>query len=794
MRLCAHRCRYAVGRGARRATSGGAHAEQRRCFVDAPIAEEAVVSGMTVPTAAAAAAVVGEPAPGDVGASYAYPLDVGRASFKLYGESATFANEDANRLFSSARVHSYDPAVLFNDLRLQEVHHELLQPAAGLGATGASDASLATTDHDAALQSAEEEENDAVMRSSRNKQGAAGAAAMAAAMLDSRRAADGIAMVPNHPLPVVFPRPDGLPPPLRFIKKFGPGGARQARTGKRTRQAKQASTDEAEATMHGEVMECDRRVESHSLQHSIAWRVQLLDEHRKPVPVKTFQHFRETSDVLPRRVMQGLSESGFTRPTLLQAAAIPQLMRGRDVVGVAPDGSGTTVAYAVPSMAVLVKVKAEEAAAAEQEMAARAREEDGAGGSPLDDARGTSAAAAAEVVEVVEVVACPIVVVLCTTRQTVLRTAAMYSSLAGEDFRLVAAYRSADSDEEAEQRAVMRRKRGCDVLVATPARLTTLVRDGVVSLHRTHVLAVDKTNHLLAADPTPDGRSTLQHVEDVMRAVRDNDVAHQLSLWCDEVGPSIEALVRKYMSPLTVTVMVTREEQTNVNVRQILYPLPSRDDRLKAIQQLYDQRTILKRDQVVVYCAYRETAEDVTRELTRMLSAPSSMVRCVHSGLRSRKRLELLKAFQHGDIRILVGTDVATKQLDVEELEHVIHYDLPAFTEVYMQRVHQVGRSGRQGTSHTFLTPGDARVPTIARFVEKQTGHAVNDVIRSMIADVEAAGGGEDSWDTPVLRKHNHTMANTKWRVRGRREMRQQVESLSGVVSESDKRPVGQTT
>lgn len=502
--------------------------------------------------------------------------------------------------------------------------------------------------------------------------------------------------------------------------------------------------------------------------------------------------------------MQGLTNSGFLRPTLLQAASIPQLMRGRDVVGVSPDGSGATVAYAVPSIAVIVKVHAAEVAAEAERVARLAADEGGAreaaGRDTVAAAAHDGAASTASTAEAPSpssvtadgALAQPVVVVLCTTRQTVLRTAAMYGSLAGEEVRLVAAYRTSDSEEEEEQCQAIRRKKGCDVMVATPARLTTLMRAGLVSLQRTHVLVVDKTNHLLAVESAADGRQAVQHVEEIMHAVKENGVAHQFSVWCGEVVPSIESLVRRYMSPLSVTVMVTREEHTNVNVRQILYPLPSRDDRIKAIQQLYDQRTILKRNQVVVYCAYRETAEDVARELIKALSAPASMVRCVHSGLRARKRNEVLKAFQHGDIRILVGTDVATRRLDVEELEHVIHYDLPAFSEVYMQRVNQVGRFGRQGTSHTFLTPGDARVPLIAKFVEQQTGHALNDEIRKMVADIEATGG-EDSWDTPVLRMQNHAVSNTKWRVRGRREMRQLVESLSGIVSESDRRPVGHT-
>ncbi|KPA75886.1 putative mitochondrial DEAD/DEAH box helicase [Leptomonas pyrrhocoris] len=767
----------------------------RRTFVDTPMPDEAVVSGMSMPNVAAPPATpMGDPSSDSadgLGSSYAYPLDVSNAAFKLYGEPNTFGAGDANRIFSSAKIHSYDPTILFNDLRLQDVRSTEVNGTGGFsgagggGSGGADTASTAAVDAEAATRQAEDEANNAEMRSGRNKQVAGGAAAMAAAMLDSRRAVDGIALVPGHPLPVVFPRPDGLPPPLRFVKKFGPGGAQKTRAGKRLRQAKAESEEDTDAAMYGEVMESEGRVESTSLQHSIAWKVQVLDEHHKPAPVKPFQHFREAADVLPHRVMQGLEDSGFSRPTLLQSAAIPQLMRGRDVVGVSPNGSGTTVAYAVPSIAVLVKVKAAEKG--DTAVADKAKSSSPGG----DAAAGGSSTVAQEQPEepAAAVVAHPIVVVLCPTRQTVMRTAAMYVSLTGEDVRLITAYRST-AEEEEKQRAAIQKKNGCDVLVSTPARLHALLRDGVVDVDNTHVMAVDKANEILEAAPTPDGVSMREHLEFVLKKTKDNRVAHQLSVWCSEVVPAVESMVHRYMSPLAVTVMVTREEHTNVNVRQILYALPSKEDRIKAIQRLYDTRAILKRHQVVVFCAYRETAEQVAADLIKALAAPSSMVKFVHSGLRARRRNEVLKSFQHGDIRILVGTDVATKRLDVEELEHVIHYDLPASTEIYMQRVSQVGRSGRQGTSHTFLTAGDARVPLIAKFVEKQTGHALSEETRAMIRDIEASGG-EDSWDTPVLRLQNHAASNTKWRVRGRREMRQQVESLSGFLSESDKKPLG---
>lgn len=700
-------------------------APQRRRFVDAPVGDPV---GMEVPVAAGS--------PLDLGASaapeaneYTYPLDGADTPFKLYGENQNYANDAANRIFASAKTQSYDPSVLYSDLRLQDP-----QAAAATGAEAeglaAANAAVGPGGVNAPpagmLAKGGEGENDAVMREGRDKQGAAGAAVVAAAMLETRRGADaGVPMVPGHPLPVVFPRPDGLPPPLRFIKKFGPGSASLARSRQRQRRQKDDSED-LDKLMYGEVMETDGKIEGHSIKRSIALQVRVLDEHRRLTKVRQFQHFREVSDALPERVLQALVTSHFTMPTLLQSAAIPQLMAGKDVIGVAPNGSGKTIAFCVPSLSVLVKVMST--------------------GDPRP--------------AVANGVSSPLVLVVCPTRETVQRTAAMYSSLIGEDVRVVSAYVSAtERDAERQEQEL---KDGCDVLVVTPKRIHQLLEAGKVRLDCVHFLAVDEAEKIF-------DQGLEKELKEAMELVKQNKIPHQVSIWAASMSPEVEDLAAHYTAPVTATVIVRREEATNINVKQILYPLPSREERMNTIKKLYERRVILKREQVVVYCVYKETAEAVAKELATALSAPSSLVKFVHSGLRSRKRNQILQEFKQGDVRILVGTDVSTKRLDVPDLEHIINFDLPATTDVFARRVSGVGRAGRQGMAHTFLCPGDARVPMIARFVEQQTGRTLSAEINKMIEDVSEKGG-EDDWSTPLIRFSDHAAAQSKWRVRGKRD------------------------
>ncbi|KAG5484150.1 hypothetical protein CUR178_07304 [Leishmania enriettii] len=234
----------------------GVGCAQCRGFVDVPIADEAVVSCLTRPDASSPDSTVEDnPTPSHAGSSYTHSLDVGKASFRLYGESAKYAADDPSRILFSASVHSYNPAILFSDLRLRGERHKSLSLSSDLGAGGAGDTPLPGGGPVAETRMSEDEESDAVTRSGRNKHGAV--------IYDSRRAADGIAIVPGHLLPVVFPRPDGPLPP--HLKKPTLGDVHKAGAGTRAHHLMCGSEEDLESIMRAEVMESQRCAESYSL-------------------------------------------------------------------------------------------------------------------------------------------------------------------------------------------------------------------------------------------------------------------------------------------------------------------------------------------------------------------------------------------------------------------------------------------------------------------------------------------------------------------------------------------------
>lgn len=472
-------------------------------------------------------------------------------------------------------------------------------------------------------------------------------------------------------------------------------------------------------------MQSDRFVEGDSLRKAFVIQARVPDEEHRITEARGFQHFSQLAETVPTLLLEGLERSGFSCPTVLQSAAIPLLMGGRDVMAIVPNGCGKTVAYAVPSLAVIFNVQQQQQ---QRVMLATAAEG----------------------------MAYPICLVLCSGREVALRVAAVYTSLGSDDVRVIAV----DAAKDAERQAAALQG-GCDVLVSTATRVQELRDAGCLSLRRVHDVVVDEPDKIFRqCDGVP--------LRGVLDVVRTNEVSARVSMWTATMTDDVRKITHQHMSPKQNTVMVWREEITALNAKHILYPLHSRDDRIDCLQHLYECRHILKRKQAVVYCSDKETAEKVSAEIASVLGAPSSLVKFVHSGVCSRRRAQVLEEFKRGHVRILVGTDMGTRQLDAPDLEHIIHYDLPVTADVFMLRVANVGRGARQGTSHTLLTPGDARVSPVARYIEHQTGQALSGDILRLVKDIEG-DGGDNEWSASLIRFNHRAVHRSLWRVRGRR-------------------------
>lgn len=735
----------------------------RRFFVDAPVDSAPPTldfgpgTGGTS-TLASSSSLVSD-------ADYVYPLDAAAQKITVYGELNSYSVDDSHRVISSNRLHSYDPSILSAELRLQDNWDGMpMEEKEDVGA-GKDGGKI---------------ENDAVMREGRNKQGAAGAAAVAAAVLESRRAVDGIALIPGHPLPVVFPRPDDLPPPLRFIKKFGPGGGRQTTSKGKRRPVKEdnPAEDEEDKGIYSEVLESDARVESHSFQKSFAFHVRVLDEHHRPTKVKGFHHFSDLNQSLPVEVQEGFSRANFSTPTLMQSVVMPLLLLNKDIICVAPPTSGCSFAIAIRALTVLYNYLSSEFSLRER-------------------ASGCTA---------------PIIMVICPTAEVVQRVSAAFRIIAGKEIEILRLVGGKDASKEEEQL----RQGKCHILISTPKLLSQTLSSQSIQLDQVQFIAgveVDKilklksdttsiemkndsTNHNTADSSRIRASTSIDHscktgipegsaeLENIFRVVHDKADHAQSSLWCHSLTNEVQEFAGKYLSCTNVNIVkVQKEEKIRANVRHILYAL-KQNERLDCIWKLYDSHAILKREQVLIFCLFKETAEYVAKELTKLLSAPSSIVRFLHRGVRTNRQQKIMKDFERGDCRILVTTDAVAKKLDVPDLEHIINYDLAPSVEVLSRRLHQVGQSGRTTMIHTFLVPEDSAVPLTAKFISEQTGKPLSPEIMQLVQQSESSGIG-DTWSTPVIRFRDQHWRGFRWRVSGTARYGSRFsKTASGVVEE----------
>ncbi|ESL06849.1 ATP-dependent DEAD/H RNA helicase [Trypanosoma rangeli SC58] len=426
---------------------------------------------------------------------------------------------------------------------------------------------------------------------------------------------------------------------------------------------------------------------------------------RNTVSVERLHSFAELEGSLPRWLLHGIQQSGYVKPTLVQSVAIPLFMEGRDVVGIAPTGSGKTVAFALPALAALAALPSPDH---------NSWGECHSGGG-VDDA----------------VTVDPRVLVLCPTRELVQQTRGVFSQLADDAVRVKGAFGGQDREQ---QLKFLRRWGGCDVLLSTPGRLCDFVEAGTVGLGRIDFLIMDEADRMLELGFAP-------QLEFIMSNVRKFKRPRQTTMWTATWNATVGGLSARFLRPERVFLEVDREHKMNTDITQKLYALQDPSQRIHAFVQLYEKAVISKRQQVLVFVNRKEEVEKLAEDLRTALRAPPELVGCMHGGMKQRRRENIMNSFKEGSIRILCATDIAARGLDVPELDHVINFDLPADADAYVHRVGRTGRAGRRGMAHTFIFSGDSRAPLIARFIAKQQGTVLSDEVLAIIHDVELYGG-----------------------------------------------------
>jgi len=241
------------------------------------------------------------------------------------------------------------------------------------------------------------------------------------------------------------------------------------------------------------------------------------------------------------------------------------------------------------------------------------------------------------------------------------------------------------------ERQISRLERGVQVLVGTPGRVLDLLRRGDLKLDHLRWLVLDEADEML----------NMGFIGDVETILSQTPPERQTAFFSATMSPSIRKLANKFLrSPLTITVEQPKAAPKQIN--QVGYRVSRGPDKPMILQQVLE---LEDPESALIFVRTRRTAA----QLTSQLQAAGYSVDEYHGDLSQPQRERLLTRFRQQQIRWVVATDIAARGLHVEDLSHVINYDLPENAESYVHRIGRTGRAGKAGTAISLVHALDRR-------------------------------------------------------------------------------------
>jgi ATP-dependent RNA helicase DeaD len=255
-------------------------------------------------------------------------------------------------------------------------------------------------------------------------------------------------------------------------------------------------------------------------------------------------------------------------------------------------------------------------------------------------------------------------------------------------------------------RQINRLKRGVDIVVGTPGRMLDLIRKEILDLSGVRFLVLDEADEMLS----------MGFIEDIEAILSQTPETRQTALFSATLPAPVRHLADQYMhAPEAIT--VNPRQLTVANTEQRYYVVRE-TDKLAALTRLLEtERT----SSVLVFARTRAGAA----ELAEALFERGFQADALHGELTQQARETILGRFRRGQITTLVATDVAARGLDIEDVSHVVNYDLPLDPEYYVHRIGRTGRAGKSGVAITLVTPKERwRLRKIEKYTRSSITYA----------------------------------------------------------------------
>jgi len=337
-------------------------------------------------------------------------------------------------------------------------------------------------------------------------------------------------------------------------------------------------------------------------------------------------------------IAKALESEGYTKPTPIQEKAIPVLLERKDLLGCAQTGTGKTAAFAIPILQILHQDELYK--------------------------KGPAGIKA---------------LILTPTRELAIQINDSFAAY-GKFLRLKHTVIFGGVSQKAQTDAL---RSGVDILIATPGRLLDLMNQRFVKLDQLKMFVLDEADRML----------DMGFIHDVKKVVAKLPAKRQTLFFSATMPKEIAELANTILTN-PVRVEVAPVSSTANTITQSLYYVEKKDKR-KLLQHLLQDRSI---ERALVFTRTKHGADKVVKEL----HAAGIKAEAIHGNKSQNARQRALTNFKSSQIRILVATDIAARGIDVDELTHVINYEIPNIPETYVHRIGRTGRAGASGISISF--------------------------------------------------------------------------------------------
>ena len=350
---------------------------------------------------------------------------------------------------------------------------------------------------------------------------------------------------------------------------------------------------------------------------------------------------------LDARILDAVKTAGYSTLTPIQEKAIPTVIDGRDVTGIAQTGTGKTAAFVLPMIHKLGQGRA------------KAR--------------------------------MPRSLILEPTRELAAQVAENFDKY-GVNYKLnmallIGGVSFGDQDKKLSA--------GVDVLIATPGRLMDHFERGKLLLTGVQMLVIDEADRML----------DMGFIPDIERICSMLPPRRQTLLFSATMPPEITRLAKKFQTD-PERIEVSKPASTSELITQYVTHSPSKEDTIKRaiLRAIINSRG--GEENGIVFCNRKREVDIVAKSL----SAHGFDAAAIHGDLPQSYRTQTLDRFRNGELRLLVASDVAARGLDIPDVNQVYNYSPPPNSDDYVHRIGRTGRAGKTGESFTIVSPGDDRL------------------------------------------------------------------------------------